>query len=400
MKNFIDDLAIFGGPPLFNTIRPRAQLSAGPTSTFYKHAKQIYTERRLTNFGPLVRSLEQRLAEFHDVDYCISYCNACVALIALFALAKEKTGKSNIIMPAFTYDGLPHLAQWAGLRPVFCDIDEKTHTLAPEAVSDAIDESVAAIVGVHQVNNTCHIKQLEQIAREADVPLFFDSVYGFNCMYEGRQTGPFGNAEAFSLHATKLINGFEGGYITTNDPELATKLKKIRTFGFSGKDRVVQLGLNGKLNEIHAAMALASMDSMEETICANHQRYSWYRNYFQDIKGCKILPYEEGRSYNYCFVLLELCENWNLNRDQIVSILKREQAYAAPYYSPPLHRSEHMPKDQERPHLPITDRVSQKFISMPVGEFVDRDTIERLAHLFGFISQNDGAILKRFTNEH
>ena len=367
----------------------------GSPADFFEYARSLYDTKHLTNFGPLVSRLERRLAEFHQVEHCVTYCNACTAILAMLEVAKQMRPGMQVIIPALTYEGLPHIVQWAGLKPLFCDIQESTHTLEPALVEKSITPDVVAILAVHQVNSTSSPREMESIASRHGVPLFFDAVHGVNCTSEGRKTGGFGLAEAFSLHATKLINGFEGGYVTTNDSALAVKLTRMSSFGFYGKDTVRCLGLNGKLNELHAAMALASLDQIDRITEGNRQRYEWYLELFNKIDGCRIFPYLPGESYNYGFILLALEPDWLLTRRQIVDILKHEGTQAKEYYFPPLHLSEHMPADMEVPNLPVTEKVAGQFISMPTGEFVDRETIEGLAQLTSFLRQNDDLIARR-----
>ncbi|BBO73750.1 dTDP-4-dehydro-6-deoxyglucose aminotransferase [Desulfosarcina widdelii] len=395
MKQKVEDLAIFGGEPVFTQVRPRGQLDAGSPATFFKYVKDSFLNRRITNFGPNVRLLEKKLCEYHNVEFCVTFCNACIATLALIEACLQIRKGKNVIIPAFTYAGLPHLPIWNNLTPVFCDSDLETHTIDIEAIRRSVNSDTVAIIGVHQVNSPCAINEIEEIAGERQIPLIFDAVYGVHCTYHGKRIGGFGNAEIFSLHATKLINGFEGGYITTNDPGLARKLHKISTFGFASKDKISCFGLNGKLNEIHAALALASLEKVEGVVQQNKHRYDLYRDYFKDMTGCSILQYRDGAQYNYSFVIFEVDSAWRLSRDEICQICTKENAYVKPYYSLPLHLSHQIPMIKDRPALPNTERLSKRFVSMPVGRFVDEETIRRIADLFRFIKDNDGEISEK-----
>ena len=231
MKQSIDDLAYFGGPKLFTTVRPIGQLWRPDLSDFFRYSKSAFEAGRFTNNGPIVRELEGRLRSLHEVEHCVAYANASIAIIAVLeTVANGRQGE--VIMPSFTYSGLPHLAQWACQYPRFCDIDRETQTIDPQQVRKAINADTTAILAVHQVTSPCHVEELQSISDEADVPLVFDSVHGILCSHKSRPIGTFGVAEIFSLHATKILNGFEGGYVTTNDPELADKLRNKRNFGF------------------------------------------------------------------------------------------------------------------------------------------------------------------------
>ena len=97
--------------------------------------------------------------------------------------------------------------------------------------------------------------------------------------------GGFGDAEVFSFHATKFLNCLEGGAVVTNDGALAHKIRLMRNFGFSGDDRVDSIGLNGKLNEVSAAMGLTNLESMADFIAINRRNYKQYQNELAGLEG-------------------------------------------------------------------------------------------------------------------
>lgn len=392
MKHGVAQLGIFGGPPTFITARPIGQLALPDADLFFRHTATMFSRRRLTNNGPLVQELERRLCELHAVPHCVAFANASLALVLLMqAVARRVAGE--VIMPAFTYPGLPHLAQWAGFRPRFCDIEARSHALDPGSASAAISADTALILAVHQVNSPCFIPEFEQLARDSKVPLIFDSVHGAHCTFQGRPIGCFGRAEVFSLHATKLLNGFEGGYVTTRDAALADVLRRQRNFGIVDDGVTASIGLNAKLNEIHAAAALSCLGDLNQLVQRNRQRYQEYCAAFAGIAGLDWVRYEDdGARWNYEFFLLEVTENFPLSRDQAVAILRGEKALARPYYSPPLHQSEHCPASVTPPVLPVSERMARRFIQMPVGETLAPGDPRVLADLFRFMGDHAAAI--------
>lgn len=391
----VDDLALFGGAALFETVRPIGQLALPEEEEFFTLARSIYDCKGLTNNGPLVQELEHRLEQMHQVKHCIAFASASLALILLMEIVADGR-HGEVIMPAFTYAGLPHLAQWAGQLPCFCDVDCETHTLDPAVVLEAVCEDTTAILAVHQVTSPCRINELEALAAKCKVPLIFDSVHGIHCTYKGRPIGGFGRAEVFSLHATKLLNGFEGGYITTNDYRLANVLRMKRNFGIDSQGNVATKGLNAKLNEFHAASALACLEDQQRVVDRNRQRLLAYHEHFHGIPGLSWVPYQnENERMNYEFALLEVDPTWPLKRDVIVELLRAENALARPYYSPPVHRSTHCPDFIEPPSLPVTEELARTIIQMPVGELVSRKDIFRLGAFFHFIHTNAREIAER-----
>ena len=399
MKTNIEELGIFGGPPLFTSPRPIGQLDAPEVADYLATLKEAFDAHHLTNDGPIVRKLERKLAQFHATAHCIALANAGLGitmLIQLFATGR----RGEVIMPAFSYRGLPHFAQWAGQLPRFCDVDRLSHALDPIAVEAAIEEQTTSILAVCNFNNPGDIEGLCQIARSHNVPIFLDSVYAVGLTYQGRILGSFADAEVYSLHATKLLNGFEGGYITTDNDDLASKLRWQRNFALpslhpqvAGTEHII--GLNAKLNEMHAAMAFLSIDRFESIVARNYERFEEYRQGLASIDGLTLVPYVEGERVNYQMAVVDVGADWPLTRDQTVAVLRAEGAAISAYYSPPLHRSEHCPVGMEVPTLPVAEELAKRFMQLPVGELTAVEDIRRLCRLLSFVGEYGTPIIER-----
>lgn len=390
----VSPLALFGGQPLFERPLTTGQLANRDPERFFELASASLERRRLTNQGPLVDELEQRLCVLHGTRHCVAFANACFAIIlALRNLARPNARK--VILPSLTFRGLPHLIRWAGYEPQFCDVDPLTHTLAPGELARLIDADTAAVLAVDNINGLCDINALERLTLDAGIPLLVDAVYGIGGRYtdtlRDNRVGTRGNASVFSLHATKLINGFEGGYLTTDDDELAAQLQRQRSFGFGDAAIPVELGMNAKLNELHAAMALSNLDHMHAIINDNKRRFACYQRHFQDLSWLSFADYSQSPG-TYGLVLLKVGTHAPYSRDELIRILRAENALVRPYYFPPLHQLE-----PGSPALPVTERISRQYIQMPVGDLLVEADIERLAQLFKRLEQDAvllGTLLK------
>jgi dTDP-4-amino-4,6-dideoxygalactose transaminase len=392
-KRSTEALGIFGGEPLFSTPRPIGQLASPEVDSFLALLEQAFGRRWLANGGPLVQRLELRLAEYHGARHCVALANAGLGIIMLLQIF-SKGRRGEVIMPAFSYPGLPHFARWAGQQPRFCEVEAYHHCLEPMAVADAINDRTIAILAVCNFHSPGDIDGLVRLARDRDVPILFDSVNALGSTYRGRPLGPFGCAEVYSLHATKLLNGFEGGYITTDDDGLAAKLRWQRNFCVPGLAPTEvgeideTLGLNAKLNEVHAAMALLSLDGVNETIGRNKARFEAYREICRSLPGLELLTSPEGpeEQRNYTLNLVEIGRTWPLSRDQTVALLRAEGAVIAPYYSPPLHLSSHATPDLPPPKLPVSEALADRFVQLPSGELVSVDDIAAIGELLSYVA--------------
>lgn len=396
-KQHIDDLALFGGTPIFDSPRPIGQLDAPPVEEYLALVRLAMDQRRLTNDGPFVQQLETRLAAYHGVAHCVALANAGLGLMMLMQVFSGGR-RGEVIMPAFSYRGLPHFAQWAGQMPRFCDVDPATHTLSPESVASAINENTTAILAVCNFNSPGDIDRLGELAQHHDLPFFLDSVYGIGSTYKGRRLGGFGRAEVFSLHATKLLNGFEGGYITTNDTDLAEILRRQRNFGFGAESKLATsqiIGINAKLNELHAAMALLSLDNIDHIIAANRARFEEYVEVCAGIPGLSLIPYPAGECSNFQMAVVEIGPDWPLSRDQTIALLRAEGAAISAYYSPPLHLSEHCPRGLAINALPVAESLAERFMQLPSGNLVSLADIHAIGELLRFLGDNGAGIASR-----
>lgn len=379
----LDDLAILGGDPLFDALRPTAQLYAPERAAFIERLEGILDRRWFSNGGEMQAELEARLTVLHDVQHVIAFANASLGLVALMR-GFSRPDATDIVLPAFSYRGLPHLIQWAGKRPRFGDVDASTQTLSSASV-DAVagtGEDIAAVLAVNHVNAPADIDGLAALGVRLGVPVIYDSVYAICASLGGQPFGGNGLAEVFSLHATKLINGFEGGYVTTNDAAVADELRAIRNFGYQPDNpRIDTLGFNGKLNEIHAAMAIGSIEHAEDLVARNTASFDRYRSAIDPIAGLTIIEPAPGLVSNHEMVLLHVDDDIEPNRDDLLTVLQAEGALARPYFSPPLHLGPHCPPDVSTPPLPVSEALSHRYIQLPTGQFLVDGDEERLAEV-------------------
>ncbi|HZW13191.1 MAG TPA: aminotransferase class I/II-fold pyridoxal phosphate-dependent enzyme [Noviherbaspirillum sp.] len=391
-KQALGDLHLHGGPKLFEIPISTSNLVRPDVERFLAYSRQFYDAGQYTNNGPLVQELERRLAAFHQVSHCVSFSNGFWALVlAIRCLALPS--KTEAVMPSLTYRRLGDVVNWAGLVPRFCEVDERTLAISAETAAPHLGSKTALIIGVHPIVNCCDAAGLEHLAQTHSIPLLFDGVESVFETLGGRKIGSFGQAEVFSLHASKLINGFEGGYLTTNDADLAERLSAMRGFSFSGPDRVLELGTNAKLNEMHAAMALASLDDLEAQVDRNHERYRIYQRHLAGLDGIRLLTFDESEQTSYKNIVVELTEAWPLSRAQTVRHLNAEGILARAYYSPPLHS-----KPTDYPviagPMPLTERLAERYLLLPCGHLTSLGDIEAVVDFLRFLKIHSQAILE------
>jgi dTDP-4-amino-4,6-dideoxygalactose transaminase len=369
-KVTLDKFAIFGGTPAFAEQLHVGRPNIGDRARLLDLFNKILDTKRLSNMGPMEREFEQRVAKMIGVRHCIAMCNATVALeITIRALGL--TGE--VLVPSFTFIATAHALQWQQITPVFCDVDPETHCLDPRSVEKMITPRTTGIIGVHLWGRGCDIGSLTEIATSNGLKLLFDAAHAFGCSYEGRMIGGFGDAEVFSFHATKFFNTFEGGAVTTNDDELAEKIRLMKNFGFAGYDQVIYLGTNGKMSEVSAAMGLTSLESLDDFIRINQRNYQQYQDELNGIPGLRLLTFAESEKCNYQYIVAEVDQaTAGISRDELVYLLHAENVIARRYFYPGCHKME--PYLTKYPNaglnLPFTEQLAERAMTLPTGTAV------------------------------
>ncbi len=387
-KNRLEDLAIFGGVPAFESALHVGRPNIGNRERLLERVNDLLDRRWLTNHGPFVQQFEQHIAERLGVKHCIAMCNATVALEIAIRAAELK---GEVIVPSFTFIATAHALQWQEITPVFCDIDPCTHNIDPRRVEALITPRTTGIIGVHVWGRACQIDALMEIAQRRRLKLLFDAAHAFGCSYKGQMIGNFGDAEVFSFHGTKFFNTFEGGAVLTNDDALAAKIRLMKNFGFAGYDNVIYIGTNGKMSEVSAAMGLTGLESLEEFIAVNRRNYEQYLRELSGIPGLRLVTYDPTEKSNYQYIIAEIDENvTGINRDQLVEILHAENVLARRYFYPGCHQME--PYRSYFPHaglvLPETERLVKRVFSLPTGTAVNPEEIALVGQVIRLAIEN------------
>ncbi len=385
-------LALFGGDPAFQEVLHVGRPNIGSRERLLARINDMLDRRWLSNNGPFLLELEQKLSELLGVKHCIVMANATIAL-EIAARALDLRGE--VILPSFTFVATAHALQWQEITPVFCDVDPNTHNIDPSKIENLITPRTTGIVGVHVWGRGCEIEALDSIAKKHHLKLMFDAAHAFACTHQGKMIGGFGDAEVFSFHATKFFNTFEGGAITTNNDDLARRVRNMRNFGFAGLDTVIDLGINGKMSEISAAMGLTSLESLDEFIAVNYRNYCTYRSALSEIPGIDIVQYDLQEQNNYQYVVIEVDKSqFGLSRDLLVQILHAENIRARRYFYPGVHQME--PYRSYFPNarlvLPETEKLTQKVLQLPTGTSITAADIKIICDIIRFTFEHSQEI--------
>lgn len=380
-KTVWNDLAIFGGEPAFTEPLHVGRPNLPDKAEFFSAMERIWDSKLLSNNGPFVQELEDRFRQLTGAAHAVAMCNAT---LAMQLVARGLDLRGEIILPSFTFIATAHAFRWEGISPVFADVDPRTHCLDPDQIEALITDDTCAIAGVHLWGNICDVEALESIAKRYGLYLLFDSAHALGCSGREGRVGAFGDAEVFSLHATKIVSGFEGGMVTTDSDLLAHNLRSLRNFGFAGYDDVRGLGTNAKMCEPSAAMALSGLNHLEASVEHNRRNFEAFREQMDGLSGIDVLPPANPDGSNYQYVVLDIDENvCGVSRDRLMEALWAEGVRARRYFFPGCHLCE--PYRWEcrgaASRLPVTDALSRRLLVMPTGSSVGDEEIATMGSI-------------------
>lgn len=346
---------------------------------FLRRVNEALDRRWLSNDGPFIREFEDRLSAVTQAAYCLTTSSGTLALDLMIRAAGLD---GEVIVPSFTYIATAHAVQWSGLTPVFADVDPATGLIDPQHVEQLISPRTSAILGVHLWGRPCPVAALRRLADRHHLALLFDAAHALGSSLDGQAVGSLGDAEAFSLHATKFISAIEGGVVTTNDEGLADRVRRLRNFGFDENRDVACCGINARLNEISAAFALTSLEGVDTLIEDNVRRSASYRAGLAGVPGVTLRAPDLRQGGNHQYVVVEIDENEAaVSRDQMLIALHAENIMAQRYFYPGCHRAQPYaasPATHTPLPLPHTELLCARTLVLPTGQAVTPRDIEHI----------------------
>lgn len=349
--------------------------------------RDIANTLRLSNFGKFSRELEAEVESSLLVKKALSFPNDTSALMLVL---KALNLSGEVILPSFTFSAMGHAVVWNGLTPVFADIDLKTFNIDPEDVKRKITPETSAILAVHIFGNPAPIDELSNIAKKHELKLIFDSAHALGAQYKGKFIGGFGDVECFSLSGTKVITSAEGGIVTSNNEEFMKRLDLGRNYG-AGRDYDCQyIGLNGKMSEFHAAIALEGIPYLEEFVNKRNKLASLYRDRLGEIKGISFqhIPKYCVSTYKDFAVVIDK-KAFGMDRDELAYYLEKDKIFPKKYFSPPLHRMKAYSEIKHRAErLKNTEFLSSNILCLPIFSHMSVDTLEKICYAISRICKS------------
>jgi FlaA1/EpsC-like NDP-sugar epimerase/dTDP-4-amino-4,6-dideoxygalactose transaminase len=352
-----------------------------PLERVVQRLARFYGSGQLTN-GALVRELEERVADRLSVDHVVAV-SSCTSGLLLVVQALSEGRPGPVVLPSFTFSASAHAVAWNARPPQFVECDPYTFQMDLAHAEAALD-GASALMATHVFGAPCSPEAVETLAAAAGLPVVFDAAHAIGATSHGRPVGGFGDAEVFSLTPTKPMVAGEGGLVATHDADLAARLRMGRDYGNPGDYDTRFVGLNARMSEFHAAMALESLALLDHTLAQRRELAMRYVGGIVGVPGIssQVVPLEDVSTYKDFTIAVDAAE-FGIDRNQLVAVLAAEGIDTRNYFDPPVHRQQAY-RDDRTPYLPTTEAVSRSVVSLPIYpdlSFDDIDAVTRVIRL-------------------
>lgn len=336
-----------------------------PLDEFREYLEKIWETKVLTNGGPFHQQLEQALCEYLGVKYISIFSNGTIALMTAL---KTLGVTGDVITTPFSFVATAHSLVWNNNRPIFVDIEDTFFNLDPSKIEAAITPHTTAIMPVHVYGNSCQIEEIARIAKKHHLFVIYDACHSFGVKRDGVSVLNAGDLSVLSFHATKVFNTFEGGAIVCHDEATKKRVDFLKNFGFADEVTVLEVGINGKMNEVQAAFGLLQLKYVDQFIARRHEIALYYRDHLKDIPGIHCLPELPNVRYCYTYFPILVTEEYPLTRDELYHRFKKDNLFSRRYFYPlisefPMYRD--LPSSQ-RSNLPTAFRISNQVLCLPI----------------------------------
>jgi len=321
--------------------------------------------------GPRVRALEDAFARLAGVRHAIATSSGTTAL-HLAMLAHNLGPGDEVITTPFTFIASVNSIMYTGAKPVFADIEETTFNIDPAKLEAAITPRTRAVMPVHLYGQPCDMDEICSVARRHGLVVLEDAAQAVGATYHDRQVGSFGTA-IFSLYATKNIMSGEGGVITTDDDGVADRARLLRNHGMRDRYRYETLGYNFRLTDVMAAIGVVQFQRLGE---ATRIRRSNAATLSAALKNVTIPVVKEGREHVWHQYTVRLEKG--TDRAAVVKQLQEAGIGTGVFYPLGAHRFPHIREVIGDVEMPITDRVAETVLSLPVHPLLSAGDLERI----------------------
>jgi dTDP-4-amino-4,6-dideoxygalactose transaminase len=320
-------------------------------------------------------ALEYELAEYIGAAEVICVNSGTDALL-LSLKALEIGAGDDVIVPAFTFFATAEAVSLAGARPCFADCAPGQYNIDADSVRQALTPRTKAVIAVHLFGQPVDLLPLQEFCASHNLWLIEDAAQAIGACYHDRGIGSFGITGAFSFYPTKNLSAFgDGGAIACSDPDLATRLRRLRNHGRQGRYQHSEIGFNSRLDELQAAILRVKLPYLDGWNAQRRQLAALYRQALQNTE-CNWPAVLEGTvSVHHQFVVT------HPQRNALQLFLAEHNISTAVFYPIPCHRQPAFSESHAGVSLPLAECLADQVLALPIYPALPPEAIRHIGEL-------------------
>ncbi len=342
-----------------------------PYRAVQSHFRKIFELNIVSNFGRYMNEFEEKAGTYLGTNVAAVSSGTLGIVFALQALGLRPEQK--VILPSFSFMATAQAVIYAGGIPLFAEV-ESDFTLSPLDLEALLSRhpDVGAVLPVHLFGMPCRIDEIQRIVDAASqknngrpIPILYDAAHAFGSVSAGVRVGNFGNAEVFSLSATKILTTIEGGLVSSSDTGLIDRICKMRNYGMEAYSYNASLaGLNGKMSEFHASVGIENLKRIDAILEQRRKKADYFLKKIRENTTFHALPVPPKVQHNFKYFTILVPENLREKRDSITAFLRERGVDTRTYFYPSIHEQKFFKRFSLRP-LPKTEDLSRRVITLP-----------------------------------
>jgi len=335
---------------------------------YLEYLKKIWKSKTITNNGPFLQKLEKFFKKKFKNQNINLVTNGTIALQLAIKTLKIK---NEVITTPFSYVVTANVINWENCSPVFVDINKDNFCINANLIEKNITKKTTAILATHVYGFPCDIEKISIIAKKYGLKVIYDASHTFGVKYKKKPLFINGDASTLSFHATKVFHTAEGGAVYMKNKKNSFKVNILKKFGHEGENKYYDIGINGKMSELHAALGLASIKNI---IPGYKERKKIYKKYFKSLlknKNIKLSKIPENLDYNYSYfpILLE-------NKKKMLKLKNeflKNKIVARRYFYPSLDTLKFL-NNNKKISCPNSQNICSRVLCLPIfQDLKDRD---------------------------
>ena len=332
----------------------------------------------ISSRGPFIERFEAQVAEMAGTKHAIACNNGTTSLhLAMVGLGLE--AGDEVIMPSLTYIATANCVHYCNATPVFVDNDPRTFNIDPARIEEAITPRTKGIVVVHLYGQSADMGPIMEIADRRGLWVIEDAAEAHGAQYRGRPVGGIGQCGSFSFFGNKIITTGEGGAVTTNDDELAARMRLLRSQGMSAERRYwhPMVGFNYRMTNLTAAIGVAQMERIDDALKRRAEIAAAYDDALGGLTNQIDLPFTaDDCVHSFWMYTIQLKPDGKVSRDEVMARLDAEGIETRPVFYPVNDMPPYHDATVDAPNARV---CAAQGINLPTHELLSSDDILRVA---------------------